>query len=215
MLLFFFDSMLNLPHRNFEITRVFIQLLWANVVMLNNQILEHITGSKGTGKRATKNIQLVLQELNSDVTRFASHIKLVLQQISLLLVAKSCCRKYRLVLLFAAKSVHHLRVLPAQGKLVWQKVKKLPCIAWLPRNFNQSEVSIHATCKNLICRKTGLNVGSKTRNISFQLVGKQVTRFCCPLYRPLRMSKRVNDVKHAKLPASTRPNATAFARSLT
>ena len=56
--------------------------------MLNHQILEHITGSKGTGKRATKNIQLVLQELNSDVTRFASHIKLVLQQISLLLVAK-------------------------------------------------------------------------------------------------------------------------------
>ena len=45
------------------------------------------------------------KELNSDVARFATHIKLVLQQISLLL-AKICCRKYRLVLLFATKSVH-------------------------------------------------------------------------------------------------------------
>ena len=49
------------------------------------------------------------KELNSGVARFATHIKLVLQQISLLLVTKICCRKYRLVLLFATKSVHFTR----------------------------------------------------------------------------------------------------------
>ena len=106
------------------------------------------------------------KELNSDVARFATHIKLVLQQISLLLLAKICCRKYRLVLLFATKSVHFVGF-TSQRKLVWQKVKKLPSIAWLSRNCTQSEVSIHAICKNLICCKTGLNVGSRTRNVSF------------------------------------------------
>ena len=56
--------------------------------------------------------------------------------------------------------------LPAQGKLVLQQVTYRPCIARLPCNFLQSEVSIHATRNNLIC----LNVGGKTRNIPFQLV---------------------------------------------
>ena len=78
------------------------------------------------------------------------------------------------------KNLYILRILPAQGKCAWQKVKKRPSIAWLPRNFNQSEVSIHATSKNLICCKTGFNVGGKTRNISFQLVAKQVTRSLGP-----------------------------------
>ena len=69
-----------------------------------------------------------------------------------------------------------LRVLPAQGKLVLQQV------TWLPRNFIQSEVSIHATCNNLICGKTGSNFGGKTRIIAIQLdlpsnVAKQVARF--------------------------------------
>ena len=49
------------------------------------------------------------KELNSGVARFATHIKLVLQQISFMLVTKICCRKYRLVLLFATKSVHFTR----------------------------------------------------------------------------------------------------------
>ena len=31
-------------------------------------------------------------------------------------------------------------------------------MAWLPYNFIQSEGSIHATCNNLVCCKTGLNV---------------------------------------------------------
>ena len=119
------------------------------------------------------------KELNSYVARFATHIKLVLQQISLLLVAKSCCRKYRSVLLIAKKSVHFTHF-TSPRQMSWQKVKKRPSIAWLPRNFNQSEVSIHATSKNLICCKTGFNVGGKTRNISFQLVAKQVTRSLGP-----------------------------------
>ena len=31
-------------------------------------------------------------------------------------------------------------------------------MAWLPRNFIQSEVNIHTICNNLICCKAGLNV---------------------------------------------------------
>ena len=58
--------------------------------------------------------------------------------------------------------MYMLRVLPAQCKLVLQQVMYLQCIAWLPRTFIQSEVSIYTTCKNLICCKTGLNVGDKT-----------------------------------------------------
>ena len=46
---------------------------------------------------------------------------------------------------------------------------------------------ICATCKNLICCKTGLNVASKTRNIAFDSlrcnVVKQVARFYCPFDR--------------------------------
>ena len=34
-------------------------------------------------------------------------------------------------------------------------------MACLPHNFIQSEVSIHATCNNLICQGTGLNAGGK------------------------------------------------------
>ena len=60
------------------------------------------------------------------------------------------------------QNLYMLRILPAQGKLVLQQVTYLKCKAWLPRNFIQSEVSIHTTCDNLIqCCKTGLNVGDK------------------------------------------------------
>ena len=41
---------------------------------------------------------------------------------------------------------------------------------WFPRDFIQLEVSINAISKNMICCKTGLNVGDKTRNITFQPV---------------------------------------------
>ena len=34
-------------------------------------------------------------------------------------------------------------------------------MACLPGNFIQSEECIHATCNNLICQRTGLNVGGK------------------------------------------------------
>ena len=46
-------------------------------------------------------------------------VKPVFQQFRLMQVAKSCCRKQRVVLFLATKSVH---VLPAQGKLVLQQM---------------------------------------------------------------------------------------------
>ena len=57
-------------------------------------------------------------------------------------MAKSCNKKKRVALLFAVKTVH-LRVLLAQGKLVLKQVTQLPCMALLPRNYIQSEVSIN------------------------------------------------------------------------
>ena len=63
------------------------------------------------------------KELNSDVARFATHIKLVLQRISFFASCEKLLQKVE------SKNLFILRVLPAQGKLVWQKVKKLPSIA--------------------------------------------------------------------------------------
>ena len=42
-------------------------------------------------------------------------------------------------------SVHMLRVLPAQGKLVLQQVTQPLCMTWVPCIFIQPEASIHAT----------------------------------------------------------------------
>ena len=60
-------------------------------------------------------------------------------------------------------------------------------MAWLLRNFFQSEVSIHATCKNLTCCKTGLirgwlKVQHRYSACFTAIVAKQVARFCCPFY---------------------------------
>ena len=64
------------------------------------------------GKTGDKNVQLVWQKLYFAFYQPPSN---------LLQVAKSCCRKYRVVLLFATKFVH-VHVLPVQGKLVLQQV---------------------------------------------------------------------------------------------
>ena len=65
-------------------------------------------------------------------------------------------------------------------------------MAWLPRNFIQSEVSIHVTCNNLICCKSALKLGGKTRNMfssHFAAVPKQVALSCCPFHRSLRLDR--------------------------
>ena len=76
-------------------------------------------------------------------------------------------------------------------------------MAWLPRNFIQSEVSIHVTCSNLICRKSGLKLGGKTRNMfstHFASVPKQVAGSCCPFHRSLRLDRnrkpRMKSLRH-------------------
>ena len=73
-----------------------------------------------------------------------------------------------------------LRILPAQGKLVW-----VLCSKW--RNFRVPKVRIHATWNNLICSvaKQVWCVGDKTHNIAFQLVLKQCWTFVLLFYRSL------------------------------
>lgn len=83
--------------------------------------------------------------------------KPVQQQIRLLHVTKSCCRKWRVVIPFATECVHVARFTgPRQTCFPISDVT--PVHGALPRKFIQSEVRIHATCKS------GLNLGGKRRN---------------------------------------------------
>ena len=58
-------------------------------------------------------------------------------------------------------------------------------MAWLVRNFIQSEVRIHATCNNVICYQTGLNMDGKTCNIAFQHVLQQCCKTSCMFLLPI------------------------------
>ena len=76
----------------------------------------------------------------------------------------------------------------------FRQLIQFPCMAWLLRNFIQSEVSIHVTCNNLICCKSALKLGGKTRNNNlfsthFAYVPKQVADSCCPFHRSLRLDR--------------------------
>ena len=53
----------------------------------------------------------------------------------------------------------------------------VPYMAWVLRNFFQSVVSIHTTCNNLICCKTGSNGGGKTRAASRSTPSVMIERF--------------------------------------
>ena len=85
----------------------------------------------------------------------------------------------------------------------FRQVIEFPCIAWLPRNFIQSEVCIHVTCNNLIYCKSGLKLGGKTRNMfstHFAAVPKQVAGYFCPFHRSLRLDQnrkpRMKSLRH-------------------
>ena len=85
----------------------------------------------------------------------------------------------------------------------FRQVIEFPCMAWLPRNFIQSEVCIHVTCNNLIYCKSGLKLGGKTRNMfstHFAAVPKQVAGYFCPFHRSLRLDQnrkpRMKSLRH-------------------
>ena len=46
-------------------------------------------------------------------------------------------------------------------------------MVWLLHNFDQSKGSKRTTCNNLICCKTGTNMGGKMKHIAFQLILQQ------------------------------------------
>ena len=91
---------------------------------------------------------------------------------------------------FLQHHLYTLRILLAKGTCFAASDvnrRSIACMAWLRRNLIQSEVSIHATCSNLICCKTCLNMCRKTCNIAFYSichnVSKQMGGFCFPFYR--------------------------------
>ena len=111
--------------------------------------------------------------------------KPVLQQIRFLEVAKSSSKKKRVTLLFAAKTVH-MRVLPAQGKIVLKQVRNSR--VW--RNCrvilsNQKSVYTLDLQQVLFFCKTGLNMGGKTCNIAIQLVFQQCYKTSCTFFLPV------------------------------
>ena len=90
-------------------------------------------------------------------------------------MAKSCCRNRREALLFAKISARNWAFYqPKANYKQWRYFR-----VWragiapskLPRNFIQSEVSIHVTCKNLICYKTDFNVDVKRATPLFNSFG--------------------------------------------
>ena len=121
------------------------------------------------------------------------------------------------------QNLYMLRLLPAQGKLVLQQLTKLPCTAWFPRNFIQSEISILSTGNNLICCETGLSYG-KTGSKSVQIVSqhccgtwlKAMLRVLPPTFKPalpqIRLLESVNtDFSLDKITLESRHTRTALA----
>ena len=102
-------------------------------------------------KTGTKKVQLVFQHCSKKSWKAMLRVlpptfKLSCNKSDCCRLPKICCRKYRVVLLFASVYVARL---PAQGKLVLQQVTWCLCMAWLPHNLIQSEVSIYSNCSNL------------------------------------------------------------------
>ena len=118
-----------------------------------------------------KNVQLVLQHCYKNKLKSDVHVQTCLATNQVVLVAKSCCRKQRVVLLFATHSVLVARFTgPRQTCFAASDVSTA-------YDFIQSDVSIHAT-------QLLLNVVVKPETF----VVKQVARVCCPCYRALSFS---------------------------
>ena len=85
----------------------------------------------------------------------------VLQQISLLPVAESCCRKERVALYFLKQNLYILRVLPVKDKLFLQQLRHNFRASHVSRVilFNQKSVFTQLAV-TFICCKTGFNVGT-------------------------------------------------------
>ena len=95
-------------------------------------------------------------ELKSNVTRFTCLIQTCLSTNQVVTGCENLLKSVEISSTFLQQNLFMLRILPVQGKPVLQEVTYFPCMVCLPRNFIQSKVSIHATCNDLICCKTGL-----------------------------------------------------------
>ena len=130
-----------------------------------NNKKESMADTKGTVKRASKNFMLFSAALRRAkrvekrcCTFQRTRIKTVLQRIRLLQVAKSCCRKQRVVLLVATNSVHVARFAgPKQTCFAVSDVT--PAYDLTRSRVISVKVSFHATYNNLICFKKGLVCG--------------------------------------------------------
>ena len=114
-------------------------------------------------KTGNKDVSFVLQHCCKTSWKVMLRVlppgfKPLLQQIRLFQVAKSCCKKQRVVLFLQEKFVH---VALAQGKLVLQQVTKRPYKAWQTDNYIQKSVFSQLATSFVV---KGLNVGGKTHS---------------------------------------------------
>ena len=128
---------------------------------------------------------------------------LVLQQLSCYRLRKVVAESRKQSFFFWQQILYLLPRFSGPRQTCFRQVIEFPCIAWLPRNFIQSEVCIHVTCNNLIYCKSGLKLGGKTRNMfstHFASVPKQVAGSCCPFHRSLRLDRnrkpRMKSLRH-------------------
>ena len=131
-----------------------------------NNKQESMADTKGKVKRASKKFMLFsaamrrAKRVEKRCCLFQrTRIKTVLQQIRFLLqVAKSCCRKQKVVLLVATNSVHVARFAgPKQTCFAVSDVT--PAYDLTRSRVISVKVSFHATYNNLICFKKGLVCG--------------------------------------------------------
>ena len=120
--------------------------------------------------------------------------KPVLQQIRFLQVAKNCCRKYGVVLLFATKLVLVARFTsPLQTCFAASDVTPVYGVNSRVILSNQKLVFTQLAA-TFICCKTSLNVGIVKHSTSLfnsfcSNVAKQVARFYCLCYRTFSVTK--------------------------
>ena len=125
------------------------------------------------GKRATKTwnllCKLLLNELNSDVTRFTTHVQTCFATNK---SAASCLNTDFWLDKITRRDLRHL--LQNKYCLGPLKLSMQHCRFWFKKqDYSPFVPQLFATCNNLICCMTGLNVSGKTRNIPF----------FCPFYR--------------------------------
>ena len=131
-------------------------------------------------KRATCFATFLQSELNSDFARF------ITRELNLSCSKSGCCTCEKLLqktessCTFCNKISTFCAFYRPKANFCYNKLNVTLVYGLTSCNFiHQKQYSLYATCNNLICCKTDLNLDGKTRNIAFQLVLQQRRKTSC------------------------------------